>query len=126
MVQRLWLIVALPTTHHLAFFVGLHMSQYFFNGKFFAALLPPEWLLLSDGIVATNNGHTCDVQRISGSIALLLARILSGFSGLLLISERAPDDLVACFVLHDRRAYLKCFKCELIYFYMNTNKPINQ
>ena len=67
----------------------------------------------------------CDVHPIGCSIALLLARVVHGFGGLLRLPGMAPDDLVACFVLCDRRANLKFVEGKLIYFYMNKKKPIN-
>ena len=40
-------------------------------------------------------------------------------------ARKALHNLVACFVLHDRRADLMFLECKLIYFYINNKKPIN-
>ena len=93
--------------------------------KMFAALLPPEWFLPIDGIGATNNECMCDVHHIGCSIALLLARTLRWFSGLLHLLEMAQNDLVACFVLHDRRAHLR-FENVNKHFFVNKKKLIDK
>ncbi len=73
----------------------------------FASLPPPEQLLPIDDIAVANNESMCDVHCIDCSIALLLARTLHGFGGLLHLTETAPDNLAACFVLCDERTHVK-------------------
>ncbi len=119
MVQKICLIVTLPTTHHLAFLWAFIVWYNFLMEKLFAACRPPEWLLPIDDIIATNNGCMCDVHCIGCSIMLLLARMVHGFGRLLHLLETTPDDLAACFVLCNGRANLKFLKHKLIYFYIN-------
>ena len=92
-------------THHTSpcFFDRLtYVHGIFSMEKLFAALLPPEHLLLIDAIFATNNGCTCDVHHVGCSIVLLLARIFGSFGGFLRLLQTAQDDLAAHFVLCDR------------------------
>lgn len=65
-------------------------------------LPPPGWDVPRDRIIATNNGHTCDVHYFGCENLLLLVR-LACCCGVLLHLNRtaAPDDIAAYFVLRD-------------------------
>ena len=101
MVQKLWLIVALLTTHHIAFFGGLRYCIVICVVKMFAPLPPAERLVPIVGIVATNNGRTCNNHRFGCGNALLMSLPVNGCGVLLRLRKTLCGDLAAYFVLPD-------------------------
>ena len=102
MVQKLWLIVALLTTHHIAFFGGLrYLHSNICVVKMFAPLPPPERLVPIVGIVATNNGSTCSNHLCGCGNALLMSLPANGCGVLLHLKKTPCGDLAAYFVLPD-------------------------
>ena len=81
----LWLIVALVTSHHLAFLVGLHIYVIIFScsttTKLFPLIPPLEQVVPTISIVAASHGCACDVHCFGGGNALLLAWNPSNFVG---------------------------------------------
>ncbi len=68
----------------------------------FPSLPPPERVVPIVGIIATNNGRTCNVHRFGCGNAILLARPARGCGVLLRLKQtKAPHELAAYFVLHD-------------------------
>ena len=68
----------------------------------FPSLPPPEQVVPIVGIVATDNGRTCDKHRFGCGNSLLLARPARGCGILLRLRKTsAPDELAACFVKRD-------------------------
>ena len=102
MVQKLWLIVALLTTHHIAFFGGLrYLHSNICVVKMFAPLPPPERLVPIVGIVATNNGCTCSNHLFGCGNALLMSLPANGCGVLLRLRKTSCGDLAAYVVLLD-------------------------
>ena len=98
MVQKLWLIVALLTTHHIAFFGGLRYCIVICVVKMFAPLPPAERLVPIVGIVATNNERSCNNHRFGCGNALLMSLPANGCGVLLRLRKTLCGDLAAYFV----------------------------
>ena len=69
--------------------------------KMFAPLPPPEWLVPIVGIVATNNGRTCQNHHFGCGNALLMSLPANGCGVLLHLKKTPCGDLAAYFVLPD-------------------------
>ena len=101
MVPKLWLIVTLLTIHH-PIFGGLTFCIVIFIEKMFVPLPPPERLVLIVGIVARNNGHTCQNHHFDCGNALLMSLPANDCGVLLHLKKTPSGNLAAYFVLPDR------------------------
>ena len=61
----------------------------------------PEMVVPIVGIIATNNGRTCDVHRFGCGNDLVLARPVHGCGLLLCLRKTAPAEISAFLVLKD-------------------------
>ncbi len=125
MVPKLWLIVTLVTTHHLAFFGGLRYLRsniFLLHIKSEFLSLPPEWVIPTVGIVAISHGRSCDVHRFGRWNVLLLVRTTHGFGGLLHWPRNGTEAVTTCVVLALARDHLKFLVCKLISFILNLRK----